>query len=88
MAAKKSGLNTPVPQNSNQLEHFAISASDQVWHWAEAKIVGDQVVVSAKEVQNPVAVRFAFTATPENFNFYNKDGLPASPFKTDNWELR
>ena len=88
MAAKKSGLNTPVPQNSNQLEHFAISASDQVWHWAEAKIVGNQVVVSAKEVQNPVAVRFAFTATPENFNFYNKDGLPASPFKTDNWELR
>lgn len=86
MAATKNGLDAPVPQSSQGLQHFAIAGSDQVWHWAQASIKGDQVIVSAPEVLNPVAVRFAYTATPEQFNFYNKDGLPASPFKTDNWE--
>ena len=86
ITATKNGLDAPVPQSSQGLQHFAIAGADQVWHWAHASIKGDQVVVSSPEVPNPVAVRFAYTATPEKFNFYNKDGLPASPFKTDDWE--
>lgn len=85
MAATKLGLDAPTPQDTQQLEHFAIAGADQAWHWAQATIQSDTVVVSAPEVTQPVAVRFAYTATPEKFNFYNKDGLPASPFKTDDW---
>ena len=86
MAATKTGLDAPVPQGTRQLEHFAIAGADQIWHWAQASIQGDQVIVSAPQVPAPVAVRFAYTATPAKFNFYNKEGLPASPFKTDSWE--
>ena len=85
MAATKKGLETPIAQNTKELEHFAIAGADKKWYWAKARIKGKHVIVSAAEVAKPVAVRFAYTATPANFNFYNKDGLPASPFKTDKW---
>jgi sialate O-acetylesterase len=85
MAAHKEGLNNPQPQSSKELAHFAIAGADKVWHWAKATIHGDKVIVSSPQVKEPVAVRFAYTATPAKFNFYNKEGLPASPFKTDNW---
>lgn len=84
MAATKTKLDAPMPQNTNQLEHFSIAGADRKWYRAQATIQGDQVVVTSPQVPQPVAVRFAYTATPEKFNFYNKDGLPASPFKTDN----
>ena len=85
MAATKLGLDAPVAQNTDMLEHFAIAGADKVWHWAQARIVGETVVVSSPEVSEPLAVRFAYTATPAKFNFYNKEGLPASPFRTDDW---
>jgi sialate O-acetylesterase len=47
--------------------------------------VGNQVVLSSKEVKTPVAARYAFTMNPADANLYNKDGLPAGPFRTDNW---
>jgi hypothetical protein len=46
----------------------------------------DTVVVSSPDVPNPVAVRYAFSGNPEGCNLYNKEGLPASPFRTDDWE--
>ena len=49
------------------------------------KIEGKQVVVHADEVKNPVAVRYAYTMNPVGANLYNRDGLPASPFRTDDW---
>ena len=65
---------------------FAIAGADKQWHWAEAVIDGTDVVVSAKEVAAPVAVRYAFRANPMgDCNLYNKEGLPASPFRTDSW---
>ena len=85
MAAVKTGLDDPQPQATPQLEHFAMAGADKIWHWAKASIEGAGVVVYASEVPQPVAVRFAYTATPANFNFYNKEGLPASPFRTDDW---
>jgi sialate O-acetylesterase len=54
--------------------------------FAEAKIVGEEtVVVSSPEVRDPVAVRYAWAANPD-CNLYNSPGLPASPFRTDDWE--
>lgn len=71
---------------NGKLTHFEIAGEDQQFVPAEAKIKGNTVVVSAKNVRNPVAVRFAFTnkATP---NLFNKEGLPTSTFRTDDWEI-
>ena len=61
---------------------FAIAGADMKFVWAEAKIEGDTVVVSSPEVQDPVAVRYAWADNPQ-CNLANKAGLPASPFRTD-----
>jgi sialate O-acetylesterase len=66
------------------LKPFGIAGADKVWHVAEARIDGDAVVVSSKEVSQPVAVRYGWAKDPE-CNLYNGAGLPASPFRTDRW---
>jgi len=67
-----------------ELKGFAIAGADQKFVWAKATIDGNTVVVSSAEVANPVAVRYAWANNPE-CNLYNQDGLPASPFRTDDW---
>jgi len=66
------------------LNWFTIAGSDKKFYPAKAEISGNKLIVSAPDVENPVAVRFAWdeTAMP---NFCNKEKLPASPFRTDNW---
>jgi sialate O-acetylesterase len=66
------------------LQGFAIAGSDHRFHWAETRIEGDSVVVSSPDVTQPVAVRYAWADSPP-CNLFNKDGLPASPFRTDDW---
>lgn len=66
------------------LKGFAIAGVDHKFHWAEAVIEGDEVVVSSPEVAFPVAVRYAWADNPL-FGLYNGAGLPASPFRTDHW---
>ena len=73
------------PSTTEALHNFAIAGDDQKWVWGKAEIDGNDVVVSSDQVPNPVAVRFAWANYPLNFNFYNKEGLPAFPFRTDNW---
>ncbi len=86
MVAEKHGFNDPVPTPGRPLNNFAIAGSDQKFVWAEAQIVGDTVVVRSPQVKEPKAVRFCFNSAPFSyFNFYNKEGLPASPFITDDW---
>jgi len=63
---------------------FSIAGADHRWHWADAKIDGDTVVVSSPSVPEPVAVRYAWQANPEA-TLYNGAGLPAVPFRTDDW---
>ena len=63
---------------------FQIAGQDRRFLEAGARIDGDTVVVSSPDVPEPVAVRFAWEAAPEP-NLFNADGLPASPFRTDNW---
>ena len=71
-------------KKGESLKEFEIAGEDQVFYPADAQIVGKTVVVSAANVKNPVAVRFAWKAIPEP-NLFNKENLPASPFRTDDW---
>jgi sialate O-acetylesterase len=66
------------------LQGFAIAGADKKFRWADARIDGDAVVVSNPETAAPVAVRYAWADSPP-CNLFNKDGLPASPFRTDDW---
>jgi sialate O-acetylesterase len=66
------------------LKGFGIAGADKVFVWAKAIIDGNSVVVSCDEVGDPQAVRYNWADNPPG-NLYNKDGLPASPFRTDDW---
>ena len=77
-----SGLRT---NNGKPPMHFAIAGKDSSFVWAEAKIEGDQLVVWSDKVEKPIAVRYAWADNPESANLYNEEGLPASPFRTDDW---
>lgn len=85
MVGKKTGLEPAVEDAAGKLNRFAVAGADRKWHWAEAVIEGDSVLVSSPAVPEPVAVRYAFSHNPAGCNLYNREGLPASPFRTDNW---
>jgi len=73
---------------AGKLDAFAVAGEDRQWYWADAEISGETVVVSSGEVPGPVAVRYAWAMNPSQRNLlYNKEGLPASPFRTDTWPL-
>ena len=77
-----------MPAKPGKLDAFAIAGADKKWHWADAEIAGNKVIVSSKEVPTPVAVRYAWAMNPSQRNLlYNKEGIPASPFRTDSWPL-
>ena len=80
----KDGLEPPRPSNE-KLRWVAIAGEDKVWQWADAVVDGETLVVSCDKVEKPVAVRYGFTANPDGPNLYNAAGLPASPFRTDEW---
>jgi len=69
------------------LKQFAIAGSDRKFVWADAAIDGNSVLVSSPDVTAPVAVRYAWAADPEGCNLYNQAGLPASPFRSDDWPV-
>lgn len=68
-----------------KLTDFAIAGKDKTFVWAEARIDGDTVVVSSPKVKDPVAVRYAWQTNPKA-SLYNEAGLPATPFRTDQWK--
>jgi sialate O-acetylesterase len=68
------------------LKGFAIAGSDQHFVWASARIDGSTVIVQSDAVQNPAAVRYAWGNNPQDANLYNKEDIPASPFRTDGWK--
>lgn len=72
------------PLTSDRLIGFFVAGDDRKWFEAEAKIEGDSVVVSSPQVAKPVAVRYGWANSPR-CNLYNQEGLPASPFRTDDW---
>lgn len=68
------------------LTGFTVAGEDRKFHNAQATIVGDTILVKCDQVPQPVAVRFGWAKNPV-VNLWNKDGLPASPFRTDNFPL-
>jgi len=86
MVGSKEGRAPAVESNGGKLKRFAIAGADRKWFWAEAVIDEQTVVVSAPGVvEEPVAVRYAFAMNPDGANLYNREGLPAAPFRTDAW---
>lgn len=72
------------PAPASELQGFAVAGADHKFVWAKARIDGDAVVVSSDAVPSPVAVRYAWADNPA-CNLYNKEGLPAAPFRTDDF---
>jgi sialate O-acetylesterase len=85
MVGKKEGLKPTMEVKDGKLARFSIAGADKKWHWADATIDGETVVVKSADVSKPVAVRYGFTMNPAGANLYNKEGIPASPFRTDSW---
>lgn len=72
----------PEPTPDAKLPWLCIQDKDGQWHWADGKIDGAELLVSAKGVREPRAVRYAYTTQPYGPLLYNKDGLPVGPFST------
>ena len=83
MVAAKKGLEPAREMPGGKLERFAIAGADNQFVWADARIEGDSVIVSSASVPDPLSVRYAWAENPEGCNLYGKNGLPASPFRTD-----
>lgn len=81
------GSGLEVNNRYGYLKGFQIAGEDKVFHWAKAYLENDRVIVFSKKVDAPVAVRYAWEDNPEDANLYNKERLPATPFRTDNWKL-
>ncbi len=80
-----SGLMSAKP---GPMDGFAIAGIDRQWHWASAEFNDNTIVLSSPDVPRPVAARYAWAMNPSQRNLlYNKEGLPASPFRTDDWPL-
>lgn len=72
-----------ISNDGEELSQFAIAGADKKFVWAHAKIDGNTVIVWNKDVPNPKNVRYAWADNPRGANLYNKEDLPASPFRTD-----
>ncbi len=70
--------------HGDKLGEFSVAGADHKWHWANAKIEGDTVVVTSPDVPAPIAVRYAWQANPLA-TLFNGAGFPASPFRSDDW---
>ena len=68
----------------DKLAEFSIAGDDRKWYWADARINGNTVIVSSPSVPNPKEVRYAWQSNPAA-TLFNGAGLPAAPFRTDNW---
>ncbi|WP_163409925.1 sialate O-acetylesterase [Flavobacterium ajazii] len=78
------GLTTP---NITALRGFEIAGADKVFYSAKAIIKENKIIVSGENVPNPVAVRYGWADDDTEINLFNKEKFPASPFRTDNWEM-
>jgi len=85
LAGEKDGLAPVRPAKTGELHGFAVAGADKKWYWADTRIAGDTVVLRSEKVPAPVAVRYAWADNPAGSNLYNREGLPAVPFRTDDW---
>jgi len=88
MAAGYPEIGRPlVEQKGGGLRFFAVAGADRIFRRAEAHIEGNAVGVRSDKVAQPVAVRYACHFDPRGINLYNRAGLPASPFRSDDWPI-
>ena len=80
-------VGTGLEARDGELKGFAIAGEDRKFVWAKAEIENNQVVVSSEEVSQPVAVRYGWANCPV-VNLWNKNGLPATPFRTDDFPMK
>ena len=81
------GSGLSVIDKFGSLGGFAIAGADKKFYYANAEITSDTtVVIYTKKVIKPVAIRYAWANNPDRATLYNKEGLPADPFRTDDWE--
>lgn len=81
----ETGSGLEVKDKYGYLKGFTIAGSDRKFHWAKAELVDSTtVVVYSEKVDSPAAVRYGWANNPDDVNLYNKEGLPANPFRTDN----
>ncbi len=85
MVGEKIGFDPVRPALDAKLQTFAIAGEDRRFVWADARIEGDAIIVGSERVPNPRAVRYAWANNPAGCNLYGKAGLPAVPFRTDDW---
>jgi sialate O-acetylesterase len=79
------GLRVAGDVDTTSVQGFAIAGKDRVFHRANATIEGATVLVSCADVQEPVAVRYAYAGNPIGCDLVDRGGLPASPFRSDDW---
>lgn len=84
---ENSGSGLSSSDNSENLKGFEIAGVDKVFYGAKAIIKNNKVIVSCEKVSNPVAVHYGWADDDTEINLFNKEKLPASPFRTDDWEM-
>jgi sialate O-acetylesterase len=72
-----------ITNDGKELKHFAIAGADKKFVWGKAEIKGNKIVVWSDKIANPEKVRYAWADNPVGANLCNKEGLPASPFNTE-----
>lgn len=86
LSFKYTGKGLMAKDKFGYLKGFEIAGEDKAFYYAKADIIGDKVVVYHPKGLKPIAVRYAWADAPEDANLFNIDGLPASPFRTDDWK--
>jgi len=79
-------MGTGLMAKNGELKGFEIAGADKQFYQANAMIEGDHVTVYSASISNPIAVRFGWADDAETDNLFNKEGFPASPFRTDTWK--
>jgi len=72
-------------KNGDEVKELAIAGNDKIFFWAKSRVEVDRIIVWNDKVSAPVAVRYGWCDNPLEVNLYNSEGLPAEPFRTDDW---
>ena len=84
---RNTGSGLVVKNPYGYINGFTLASEDRKFHWAKAEKIDDsRIAVYSDETPSPVAVRYGWADNPHDLNLYNNMGLPANPFRTDNWE--
>lgn len=79
------GSDLVVKDKYGYVKGFAVAGEDRVFHWARGWQDGNRITLESSAVKAPVAVRYGWADNPDDLNIYNAEGLPAGPFRTDDW---